>query len=231
MGNKRYLNLILVVLLMAMPSPMANAFRYHQYYFNAWSTASAAFQSWRKVSSLLESIMSRVAAHRASRGDFTGAQRATTIAEGLHSSVRWWRIVGSAGWDYILNYAWRESFSRPSQYAQVFFHFNEILSAFDELMQARSETEKLQWISHNYKRVLRISKELLQKLLAIFSQSGPLRESIMAIQNEISDGELIRDCLQLGAADVKGLLQVFRDLIVRFLASPSSRQGSSHTEL
>jgi len=220
-----------MVLLLAMPSPTVKAYRYQHYSFNAWSTASAAFQGWRKVSSLLQSIMSRVAALRASRGDFTGAQRATTIAEGLHSSVRWWRTLGSVGWDYIVNYAWRESFSRPSHYAQVLFHFNEILSAFDELMQARSETEKVQWISQNYQRVLRISKSLLQKLLAIFSQSGPLRETIMAIQKEIADGELIRDCLQLGAADVKGLLQVVRDLIVRFLAAPSSRQASSDAEL
>lgn len=130
-----------------------------------------------------------------------------------------------------MNYAWRESFSRPTQYAQVLSHFNELLSAFDELMQSRSETEKVQWISRNYQRVLSISKSLLQKLLAIFSQSGPLRETIMAIQKEISDGELIRDCLQLGAADVKGLLQVVKDMIIRLLAASSSRQGSSHAEL
>lgn len=230
MVNKRCLSLVLVVLAMTMQSPTANAWN-NYYSFNAWSTATAAFQSWRKVSSLLQSIMSRVAALRASRGDLTGAQRATTIAEGLHSTVRWWRIVGSAGWDYIVNYAWRESFSRPTQYAQVLSHFNELLSAFDELMQSRSETEKVQWISRNYQRVLSISKSLLQKLLAIFSQSGPLRETIMAIQKEISDGELIRDCLQLGAADVKGLLQVVKDMIIRLLAASSSRQGSSHAEL
>lgn len=228
MVNKRCLSIVLVVLAMTMQSPTANAWN-NYYSFNAWSTASAAFQSWRKVSSLLQSIMSRVAALRASRGDLT--ERATTIAEGLRSTVRWWRIVGSAGWDYIVNYAWRESFSRPTQYAQVLSHFNELLSASDELMQLRSETEKVQWISRNYQRVLSISKSLLQKLLAIFSQSGPLRETIMAIQKEISDGELIRDCLQLGAADVKGLLQVVKDMIIRLLAASSSRQGSSHAEL
>eukprot|EP01018_Ginkgo_biloba_P023608 Gb_37704 [translate_table: standard] len=222
---------LLLVLLCALPSQMEYGFADGFSYFNAWSTASAAFQSWRTISSLLQSLMTRVAALRTSRGDFRGAQRARNIADGFDNSVRWWRVVGSMGWDYIAHYAWRESLSRPPDYSQVIFHFNELLSAFGELMQVRSEAERLQWISQNYQRVLRISKSLLRKLLAVFSQSGALRESMLAIQKEIVEGDLIGDCLQLGAVDVKGLLQAAKDMMGRFFAPPSMQPESTRSEL
>ncbi|KAH9330213.1 hypothetical protein KI387_002321 [Taxus chinensis] len=218
--------LVIVILVLAMASPTATAST-----FTYWSAASAAFKSLRAISSLLHSLMTRVASLRASRGDSTGAQRARSIAEGFEGSVRWWRIVGSMGWDYIAHYAWRETLSRPLDYAQIMSSLNELLSAYGELMRVRSETEKVQWISQNYQRVLRISKLLLQKLLSIFTESGPLRESILAFQKEITEGDLIGDLLQLGVADVKGLLQVARDMMSRFFAPSSMQQESSRAEL
>ncbi|GLJ17121.1 hypothetical protein SUGI_0296270 [Cryptomeria japonica] len=218
------LAIFLILLLMASPTATASTYTY-------FSAASTAFKSLRTVSSLLHSLMTRVASLRTSRGDYTGAQRARSIAAGFENSVKWWRIAGSMGWDYIAHYAWKESLSRPSDYLQIMSSFNELLSAYGELMQVRSEVEKVRWISQNYQRVMRTCKLLLKKLLGIFSQSGPLRESILAIQKEIIEGDLIGDLLQLGAADVKGLLQIAKDMISRFLAPSSAERESSHAEL
>lgn len=62
-------------------------------------------------------------------------------------------------------------------------------------------------------------------------RQGPLREGILAIQKEISEGDLIGDLLQLGAADVKGLLLIAKDMISRFLAPSSAERESSRAEL
>lgn len=50
---------------------------------------------------------------------------------------------------------------------------------------------------------------------------GVLREVVLVMQKEVVEGELLRDCLEVGADDLEGLVRVARDLI--FSSSSSSR--------
>lgn len=45
---------------------------------------------------------------------------------------------------------------------------------------------------------------------------------MLVIQKEAAEGELIRDCLEVGAADLEGLVRIARDL---FFSSISSDGG------
>lgn len=50
---------------------------------------------------------------------------------------------------------------------------------------------------------------------------GALRETVLLLQKEVADGDLVRDCLRVGAQDLEGLILIARDLFF------SSSTGSS----
>lgn len=47
-----------------------------------------------------------------------------------------------------------------------------------------------------------------------------VREVVETLQKEVVEGGLIRDCLELGSNDLKGLIQVVKDLLLQFFPVP-----------
>lgn len=45
-------------------------------------------------------------------------------------------------------------------------------------------------------------------------------EVVETLQKEVVEGGLIRDCLELGGNDLKGLIQVVKDLLLQFFPVP-----------
>lgn len=41
-----------------------------------------------------------------------------------------------------------------------------------------------------------------------------------ALQKEVIGGDLLRDCFEVGADDLKGLLQVFKDIALQYSSAP-----------
>ncbi|CAO2828192.1 unnamed protein product [Amaranthus hypochondriacus] len=178
-----------------------------------------AFVSYTQITTVLSlshSLFSRVANLRASRGDFHGARRAQLIADKLEhvSGLRFWSNVWSMGWDYLKNYAWRDtmSFRDALGFAS---DINELLSSLSQFGHLRSDSERAAWIARNYSNFFRISKSMFSRFSSIFSKSGPLRELVETLQKEI-EGEFLKDCLQVGAGDLMGLVQILKDLASQY---------------
>ncbi|KAL6190049.1 hypothetical protein ACLB2K_036450 [Fragaria x ananassa] len=56
---------------------------------------------------------------------------------------------------------------------------------------------------------------------------GALREVVKAVQREVVEGELTKDCLELGSNDFRGVLQILKDLGLQYGSAASSK----HQEL
>nr|XP_023925857.1 uncharacterized protein LOC112037275 [Quercus suber]XP_023925894.1 uncharacterized protein LOC112037312 [Quercus suber]POE93919.1 hypothetical protein CFP56_26954 [Quercus suber]POE93920.1 hypothetical protein CFP56_26955 [Quercus suber] len=171
-----------------------------------------SFAQYRTVVSLSHSLMTRVANLRASRGDVSGSRRAHLIAEKLESglSLGFFGLTWSLGWDYLKNYAWRDL-----NYAEMYgvvSDVNELLKSVGELTRANSDAERSTWAGRNYQNVLGVSTSLFKKLLKVFAKSGTLREAVKVAETEVVQGGLLRDCLEVGSNDLKGLLQILKDL-------------------
>ncbi|CAI9087883.1 OLC1v1022071C1 [Oldenlandia corymbosa var. corymbosa] len=181
---------------------------------------------YRSLLSLSYSLTSRVANLRASRGEYAGAARARAVAEKIVSlqGLGFLKLTWKLGWDYLRNYAWRDlntvSFSNL---ASAVSDLNELLNALNELSRVDSDSQRVAWVSQNYSRVLKVSRSLFIKLLKACRQSGPLRELVETMQKEVMEGEFLRDCLELGGNDLKGLTQILKDLASQYTASPSER--------
>ncbi|KAK6123949.1 hypothetical protein DH2020_042294 [Rehmannia glutinosa] len=184
------------------------------------------FSNYQNLFSLSHSLLSRAATLRAARGDLEGAARAWTLARNLEHGLGlgFYKFAWNVGWDYMKNYAWRDTPSFDTQ-GGVLSDLNELLGAVCELNRIRSDAERLAWIGRNYKNALRVSKSLFARMLNIFRQSGPLREVVETLQKEVVEGELLRDCLELGADDLKGLIQVLKYIALQYSS------GSPKTEL
>ncbi|XXG90349.1 hypothetical protein AAC387_Pa12g2134 [Persea americana] len=180
---------------------------------------------WRVIASLSHSLMNRVANVRAERGDLEGANRARKIASKMEGGLGLGLGFWSVGWDYAKNYAWRSrDVESSNEILRAVSDANELLGLLKELGGVESEKERAKWVYQNYQRVLDASKSILRRLLVVFARSGPLREIVLIVQKE-ADGDLLRDCLEVGVNDLKGLLKVAKDIGLNFLSSPSR---SSH---
>ncbi|KAF7151416.1 hypothetical protein RHSIM_Rhsim02G0123400 [Rhododendron simsii] len=184
---------------------------------------SLSYTQLQTLHSLALSLTTRVANLRASRGDLAGSDRARLIVRNLESGMGlgFWAASWSLGWDYVRNYAWRDAAS--FDLLGVVSDANELLSSLNELSQMESEAQRVDWLMRNYRSALRVSKSLFHRLLKVFSQSGPLREVVETVQREVVEGDLLRDCLELGSNDLKGLIQVFKDIALQY----SSTSGRS----
>lgn len=49
-------------------------------------------------------------------------------------------------------------------------------------------------------------------ILCEWKWQGPLRELVLTLQKEVMEGELLRDCIELGADDLKDLIEVVKDI-------------------
>ncbi|KAL6845083.1 hypothetical protein ACP4OV_024578 [Aristida adscensionis] len=168
--------------------------------------------------SLSHSLLSRIAAARAARGDAAAAARARRIASFLSSRGAW-----GLGWDYLRHYAFSSAAGCGLSCAAA---ASRLLAAAAEASRLRSATDVAQWLHDHYGDVRDAAAKLLNGLLAAFSEQGPLREVVMDVKWEVEEGGLLKDCLEIGAKDFQGLLVIAKDLF-----AGASRASSRHSEL
>ncbi|XP_071690148.1 uncharacterized protein [Rutidosis leptorrhynchoides] len=176
--------------------------------------------SFQSLFSLSHSLLTRVANLRASRGDISGSVRLKSIADKIdkHShGFSFYKVMWSLSWDYIKNYAWRDfgtaSFGAVSD-------LNQLIRVLNEL---NSDGDRIDWVRRNYATLLNLSNSLFNRLLKIFTHPGPLKDVIETVRAEIVDGGLLRDCLELGSSDLKGLMQILKDVALKYPSSTSDK--------
>ncbi|KAL7089221.1 hypothetical protein ACP275_13G175600 [Erythranthe tilingii] len=187
-------------------------------------THSFLLSNYHTLFSLSHSLTSRVATLRSARGDYEGAARARKLAINLERGlgVGFYKFAWNVGWDYMKNYAWRDTMSFGTL-GGLLSDLNELLGSLSELNRINSDAERVAWVSRNYKNALRVSKSLFSRLLKVFRQSGALRELVETLQKEVMEGGLLKDCLELGSDDLKGLLQVFKDIALQYASSAAPK--------
>lgn len=181
------------------------------------SDAAVSYAQLRSLISLGHSLSTRVANLRASRGDIDGARRVRLIADKLEGGLgfRFWPTFWSLGWDYVKNYAWQDMASFRDSFS-IASDFNELLSSLTELTRMRSDSERAAWVAQNYRRVLGLSNSMFNRLLSVFSKSGAVRDMVEILQREMVDGAYLKDCLEVGANDLKSLVQILKDLAFQY---------------
>ncbi|MFS7988481.1 hypothetical protein Hanom_Chr11g01035351 [Helianthus anomalus] len=186
--------------------------------------------TFHSLFSLSHSLLTRVANLRAARGDISGSTRARTIAQNIQKHSNGFSFYGtmwSVGWDYLKNYAWRDVKTASFEMVGAVSDMNELVKGLGELTGLDSEVDRVQWVRRNYGRLFKVSKSLVNRLLKVFSQPGPLKDAVEMLRTEIMDGGLLQDCLELGSNDLKGVIQILKDLTSQYTTSSSS----SKTEL
>ncbi|GKU94317.1 hypothetical protein SLEP1_g7831 [Rubroshorea leprosula] len=207
MVSSRSAFILLVLLASAIPPPVE----------------SLTYSQYKTVLSLSHSLLTRVANQRKSRGDMAGSKRAMLLAGKLERGLGlgFWGMAWSVGWDYVRNYAWRDL-----DYGQIYgvvSDLKELRGFLSQLTRANSDMERAAWVAQNYGNALGVSKRMFRRLLTVFQKSGPLREIVETIQREVMEGGLLRDCLELGTNDLKGLLQILKDLSEQFRSNSNYR--------
>ncbi|EYU28142.1 hypothetical protein MIMGU_mgv1a014598mg [Erythranthe guttata] len=132
-------------------------------------TNSFLLSNYHTLFSLSHSLTSRVATLRSARGDYEGAARARALARNLERGlgVGFYKFALNVGWDYVKNYAWRDTMSFGTL-GGLLSDLNELLGSLSELNRINSDAERLAWVSRNYKNALRVSKSLFSRLLEVF---------------------------------------------------------------
>ncbi|CAG7873198.1 unnamed protein product [Brassica rapa] len=205
---------LFLLLTISPPSPI---------FANAFSFPFTSFSQYKTLISTSRSLLLRVANLRASRGDASGSSRVRAMAEeidrglGIGFLSRAW----SVGWDYVWNYAWRKGGIDYGEVYGTIGDLNELMSIVTEFNRAESNAQKASSVARSYGKALRVSKQLLRRLLRIFGKSGALREFWEMVQAEVVDGELLHDCLEVGSSDVKSLLQIAKDMALQYFSSTS----------
>ncbi|KAK9132332.1 hypothetical protein Scep_011860 [Stephania cephalantha] len=191
------------------------------------SSSLPYYYQLRTLTSLSTSLMHRVANARAARGDAQGAQRARRIAEAMESGV--WSVLRRVGWDYVWNYAWGDGVGDLSEFGGVVADVAELLRLLNELTQSGSD--------RGYQRVVEVGNSVilylverglswagegLRRFCLDFEEHGAIREVVMGIKKEVQ-GDLLKDCIDVGIGDLKGLVQVVKGMALQF-----SRQNNLH---
>lgn len=184
-----------------------------------------SYSQYKTLVSLSQSLLTRVSNLRSARGDADGSNRARLIAEKLErwQGVGFWGAAWSVGWDYVWNYAWGSDLD----YAEIFgvaSDLNQLGRMLGELTRSNSDMERASWVAGNYRNALAISKRIFNRLLKVFKKSGTLREITETMQREVLEGGLLRDCMELGSNDLKGLIQIFKDLASQYSTSNHSQE-------
>ena len=52
--------------------------------------------------------------------------------------------------------------------------------------------------------------------IAMMQMQGPLKDAVEILRTEIVDGGLLQDCLELGSSDLKGVIQILKDVAVQY---------------
>ncbi|KAI5059394.1 hypothetical protein GOP47_0025713 [Adiantum capillus-veneris] len=180
--------------------------------------------SWRTAHSLASSLLHRICNHRLAKGDTEGAERIKHMLSSFDSGLFFWTNMGSIAWDYAVHYSWRSL--NPSQIFDVLRLIGDIQSALTEFAQLRTDMDRLRWISINYSRILQLAKASLQKLLKLFDHPGALRNLVLSLQTEVLTGDILRDAMQLGADDLRSLVQVVKEMVLRYYGQTSTQSSS-----
>ncbi|KAK8642027.1 hypothetical protein V6N13_011389 [Hibiscus sabdariffa] len=186
---------------------------------------SVSYSQYRTLISLSQSLLTRVSNLRSARGDTDGSKRARLIAEKLErwQGVGIWGAAWSVGWDYVWNYGW----GGDLDYTEIFgvaSDLNQLGRMLGELTRSNSEMERASWVAGNYRNALAVSKRMFNRLLKVFKKSGVLREITETMQREVMEGGLLRDCLEIGSNDLKGLIQIFKDLASQYSTTSYSQE-------
>nr|GEW56355.1 peroxisome proliferator-activated receptor gamma coactivator-related protein like [Tanacetum cinerariifolium] len=175
--------------------------------------------TFQSLFSLSHSLLTRVSNLRASRDDISGSIRAKSIADNINkhtSGFGFYKLIWSVGWDYVTNYAWRDTAAVGFDMFGVVSDINQLVSSLTELTQLGSDVQKVQWVARNYGNLLKVVKSLFNRLLKVFTRSGPLKDAVEILRTEIVDGGLLQDCLELGSSDLKGVIQILKDVAVQY---------------
>ncbi|KAL3739764.1 hypothetical protein ACJRO7_021094 [Eucalyptus globulus] len=108
--------------------------------------------------------------------------------------------------------------------ARAIAELSELLGLVEDLARAESNAERASWIVRNYENAVWVSKSVFARLLRVFSKSGPPREMVETLRKEVVDGDFLRDCLELGSNDLKGLVQILKDLASQYYSSSDHHQ-------
>ncbi|KAK8551445.1 hypothetical protein V6N13_119905 [Hibiscus sabdariffa] len=186
---------------------------------------SISYSQYRTLISLSQSLLTRVSNLRSARGDTDGSKRARLIAEKLErwQGVGFWGAAWSVGWDYVWNYGW----GGDLDYTEIFgvaSDLNQLGRMLGELTRSNSEMERANWVAGNYRNALAVSKRMFNRLLKVFKKSGVLREITETMQREVMEGGLLRDCLEIGSNDLKGLIQISKDLASQYSTTSYSQE-------
>ncbi|KAF5782997.1 hypothetical protein HanRHA438_Chr11g0515261 [Helianthus annuus] len=182
--------------------------------------------TFHSLFSLSHSLLTRVATLRAARGDISGSIRARTLAHNIKKHSRgfsFYGVVWSVGSDYLKNYAWRDVKTASFEMVGAVSDMNELVKGLGELVSLESKVDRVEWVRRNYETLLKVSKSLVNRLLRVFSQPGPLKDAVEMVRTEIVDGGLLQDCLELGSNDLKGVIQTLKDLTSQYTTSNSSK--------
>ncbi|GAB2303390.1 hypothetical protein Dimus_037381 [Dionaea muscipula] len=174
-------------------------------FFSAPPSADAfPYGQLHTLISLSHSLVSRVANLRAAKGDLAGSRRARVIAGKLERGLGlgFFGSMWSVTWDYVRNYAWRDDRTASFQLSGLVSDASELIRSLNELTRLDSDVERAAWVGRNYRSILALFKSLFDRMLAVFRKSGPLRELVETLQTEL-EGDFLRDCLELGAGDLK----------------------------
>ncbi|PPD84065.1 hypothetical protein GOBAR_DD18983 [Gossypium barbadense] len=185
-----------------------------------------SYSQYKTLVSLSQSLLTRVSNLRSARGDADGSNRARLIAEKLErwQGVGFWGAAWSVGWDYVWNYAWGSDLD----YAEIF----GVASDLNQLGRVLGELTRLTRIWRGLAGLLEITEtpsRFRNGFLTAFSKSlknryGTLREITETMQREVLEGGLLRDCMELGSNDLKGLIQNFKDLASQYSTSNHSQE-------
>lgn len=147
---RRHLPLfVLVLLLFSTSIPRASALR-------------VPLRQAAALVSLSHSLLSRVAATRAARGDAAAAARARRIASLLSSRGAW-----GLGWDYLRHYAFSSATGCGLSCAAT---ASRLIAAAAEASRLRSATDAAQWMRRHYGDIRDAAAQLLNGLLLAFSE-------------------------------------------------------------
>ncbi|XP_076932821.1 uncharacterized protein LOC143598503 [Bidens hawaiensis] len=124
---------------------------------------------------------------------------------------------------HLKNYAWRDVRTASVEMMGAVSDMNELMKGLTELTRLKSEVDRADWVRRNYGSVLKVSKSLFNRLLKVFSQPGSLKDAVEMVRTEIVDGGLLQDLLELGSSDLKGVIQILKDVSSQYSSSSSSK--------
>nr|TKR83936.1 hypothetical protein D5086_0000262820 [Populus alba] len=140
------------------------------------------------------------------------SNRAKLIAQKLERGLGFgfWGLSWSVGWDYAINYAWRDFDYRNC--TVLLREMNELLRFLGELTRSGSKLSEPLGLPGITKNVLRVAQSCYDGLSKCFINRVIKRRWCETVQREVVEGDLLRDCLELGSNDLKGLVQIVKDL-------------------